>query len=217
VIFLKSKIVYKKYLYYSEFISYDDLKRVKFSNLTLEEVITLLEEDSENEEAPEIFIEPPNDGNLSDVDSADEDAPGKVDNLSKGQLLASVEVRFNEDVFDDSIFNEDENLLNEIDDNENVIRNKMPQHFVQERNWREGDLQAIPSAFPFSNFQNYASKSPVELFELMITDDIIDMIVSQTNNYAMYKDNINPQITNNEIRCFLGILFLTGILQKILK
>ncbi|KAL5234398.1 hypothetical protein ACI65C_001808 [Semiaphis heraclei] len=50
----------------------------------------LLNEDTEGD----IFIEPPNPHVDTDVDSADEDGSGLVDNLSSRQLLANAEIQF---------------------------------------------------------------------------------------------------------------------------
>jgi hypothetical protein len=52
----------------------------------------LEEEDVYN--VAEIVIQPPDVNDLTDEDSGDEDGPGKIDNLSKNQLLANAEVIF---------------------------------------------------------------------------------------------------------------------------
>ncbi|KAK8376085.1 hypothetical protein O3P69_008660 [Scylla paramamosain] len=63
---------------------------------------------------------------------------------------------------------------------------------------------------------------PVHMYELFITDDILDTIVSETNIYAQQKINATPltrrsrlcawkPTTRNEIKKFLGIILYMGI------
>lgn len=44
---------------------------------------------------------------------------------------------------------------------------------------------------------------------MFIDDDIIDMFVTQSNQYALWKNCPNPNITAEEMRCFLAILILS--------
>ncbi|KAJ8871700.1 hypothetical protein PR048_028027 [Dryococelus australis] len=41
-------------------------------------------------------------------------------------------------------------------------------------------------------------------------DDAIEYFVQQSNKYALFKNCEHPNITKNEIRCFIGILILRG-------
>ena len=56
----------------------------------LNEVISMLEEDEEFFSA-DVFITPPDQGEVTDEDSAPEDDGGKMDNLSGGQLRSMAE------------------------------------------------------------------------------------------------------------------------------
>ena len=36
------------------------------------------------------------------------------------------------------------------------------------------------------------------------------MIKDETNNYAVYKGEVNPNITVEELKVFIGVLIITG-------
>lgn len=50
---------------------------------------------------------------------------------------------------------------------------------------------------------------PVDLFERFLDDDVVSLIVTETNRYADQK-NRPVHISEEEIRCFLFILVLSG-------
>lgn len=62
-----------------------------FSNLTLKEVIDLIEND-ETQDFDRIVIQPPDAAELSDEDSAEEDEGGRIDNLCGRQLQCKAEI-----------------------------------------------------------------------------------------------------------------------------
>ncbi|KAJ8948600.1 hypothetical protein NQ318_007604 [Aromia moschata] len=65
--------------------------------------------------------------------------------------------------------------------------------------------------------KNLSSPSPLEIFSLLIADDIIDHIVFQTNLYAeqefIAKGKTYKKTNPDEIKAFLGINLLMGIKQ----
>ncbi|XP_047591131.1 piggyBac transposable element-derived protein 1 isoform X1 [Lutra lutra] len=88
---------------------------------------------------------------------------------------------------------------------------------VPEKNWAKRDIKPnFPSWSALdSGLLNLKSEklNPVELFELFFDDEIFNMIVSETNNYASQK-NVNLEVTVPEIRCVLGILLLSGFVRR---
>lgn len=164
-------------------------------NCTVNEVLDVLCEDEDSDGdllVPEsIFIAPPDPAILTDEDSGDEDSGGRAENLNARQLVADAEVRF---------------------------RNHIPEstrcfddlHGKRTRTWIEGELEPFLGSFPVVANDNAGAKSAVDLFELFIDDDIIDMFVLQSNRYAMWKNCSNPNITADEMRCFIAILILSG-------
>lgn len=52
--------------------------------------------------------------------------------------------------------------------------------------------------------------SIIEIFEKFIDDEIIQHFVVKTKNYLLFLNCPDPNITANEIRCFLAILCVSG-------
>ncbi len=77
--------------------------------------------------------------------------------------------------------------------------------------WMKGDLEGNVSTckFPedYSKFQNMICTEVVEQF---LTDDVISFLEEETRKNAIFKNKPDPQITSNEIKCFIGILILSG-------
>jgi DNA excision repair protein ERCC-6 len=203
----------------------------------LEEVISLLECD-DDVELEEIYIEPPEVAVNSDVDSGNEDGGGTINNLSRNQLLSRAEIRFvGQDPIDDALdfqnqFDEQHLLASSMEnvieipledvlvvDNEVSLQTNTPlqencRHRRTPRKWTAGTISGKNmNPFPEHNYFDFTGKSEVDIFESMITDDIIDLFVEKTNNFSMYKRNTNPKITSKEIRCFIAILYFTGYNQ----
>lgn len=52
-------------------------------------------------------------------------------------------------------------------------------------------------------------EAPVDLFLTFFDAEVFSMIVTQTNNYAAHK-NKNLNLAVEELKCFIGILLLSG-------
>lgn len=63
--------------------------------------------------------------------------------------------------------------------------------------------------FPTANYQDCAVPAH-ELFERFFDDELCQMIVDCTNEYAVFQNAVNPNITVNELRVFMGILLISG-------
>ncbi|XP_004416764.1 PREDICTED: piggyBac transposable element-derived protein 1 isoform 2 [Odobenus rosmarus divergens] len=94
---------------------------------------------------------------------------------------------------------------------------KLKMSNVPEKNWAKRDIKpSFPSWSALdSGLLNLKSEklNPVELFELFFDDEIFNMIVNETNNYASQK-NVNLEVTVQEIRCVFGILLLSGFVRR---
>jgi DNA excision repair protein ERCC-6 len=65
---------------------------------------------------------------------------------------------------------------------------------------------------PIDNLANQYTQlysSPCSLFELFLDDDVVNMLVENTNKYAMQKGS-NFKTTHEEFRLFIAILFVSG-------
>ncbi|KAJ8914400.1 hypothetical protein NQ315_017494 [Exocentrus adspersus] len=52
--------------------------------------------------------------------------------------------------------------------------------------------------------------NPVEIFEKLFTEEIINHIVSETNKYSTQKNNHSFFVSSSDIKIFIGILLVTG-------
>lgn len=76
-------------------------------------------------------------------------------------------------------------------------------------NWIKGDLEPTSRDFPEPDYSQYKNMSAVDLFELFFDEDIFQHLTEQTQQYSQYKNEVDPSITNPEIRCFVAILILS--------
>lgn len=138
----------------------------------------------------DIYIAPPEPDILTDEDSGDEDEGGTADNLSRRQLLADAEIRFSREL----------PQFEEID----FVKPGEP------RNWVEGDFESFKKPFPLPDYSQFMEKSPVDLFELFFDKSVINLLLEESNRYAVFKNFPNADITESEIKCFIGILITSG-------
>ncbi|KAK8788203.1 hypothetical protein V5799_022020 [Amblyomma americanum] len=52
--------------------------------------------------------------------------------------------------------------------------------------------------------------SAVELFELFFDEAVVELLVEQTRKYALFLNMPDPEVTTEEMRCFIGVLVLSG-------
>nr|CAH7758611.1 unnamed protein product [Callosobruchus chinensis] len=138
----------------------------------------------------------------TDEDSGDENEVN-INNLPRSQLMTEAER------CDNSDFDSDDDLPLS-----SLVLEKKPKMAATKASkpsykWKE--QTDITSSFPEWQ-QKYGPKnclSPLELFSLFIDDEVINLIVKFSNLYAM-QHNRQGDITTSEIRCFIGILLLSG-------
>ena len=92
------------------------------------------------------------------------------------------------------------------------------------------DSYELPTNIPFTASPGIkvaitAETTPIELLQLFITDEIVMIMVNETNKYAQQfvaNTSLKPKsrvhqwepTTSNEMHKFLGILFLMGVVTK---
>ncbi|KAK8787485.1 hypothetical protein V5799_022738, partial [Amblyomma americanum] len=182
--------------------------------LTLEEIAKILEE--EDDDVSAIYIEPPEASTYSDEDSADEDSGGLIDNLSGRQLRAGAETVFTDgrriggcdsDDDDDDHGGQGDGASNTSSPAGDAgVSAKLP----LTSKWKKGDLQKSPAIFPDPNFSSYRDFFAVELFELFFDEAVVELLVEQTRKYALFLNMPDPEVTTEEMRCFIGVLVLSG-------
>lgn len=82
---------------------------------------------------------------------------------------------------------------------------------IKKNRWITGDFEKT-TKFPnrAKDFGKYISLSPTELFELFFTDEIWEHIQLETSKYALSTNCADPKITKSELKCFFGILIVSG-------
>ena len=164
----------------------------------MEEAINIAYDD---DNVQDIYIEPPEQGFVTDEDSGEEDAGGLIDNLSGSQLRSQAELK----IITTTAGNEDEML----EERETEITPTVASPSV----WVDGDLVQNGRAFVSGDYSKYRNQSCVELFEMYLDNETIDYLIKETTRYALFKNCADPAITKNELKCFLGILILSGYNQ----
>ena len=157
---------------------------------------------------------------MTDQDSGDEDVGGIPDNLSKRQLLADAEVRT---ISGEEITPE---MRNTQPSNSGNMSSVIPMptlppveshvtypQYVKEAEWIEGDFESCTQEFILPRVPKHEAASIVDFFELFVDNDLIHLLVEESNRYAQSKNYPDPNITEDEIKCFIGILILSGYNQ----
>ncbi|KAH7958814.1 hypothetical protein HPB49_005429 [Dermacentor silvarum] len=180
----------------------------------LEEITRILEEDDEDVSA--IYIESPEATIYSDEDSADEDSGGLIGNLSSRQLRAGAETVLADgrgiggcDSDGDEAEFEQEGI-EPVDISSGVGSTSTDANYASNSKWKICDPVKSSAIFPDPNLTAYRDLSPVELFEFFFDKSVIDLLVEQTRSYALFLNMPDPEVTKEEMKCFLGLLALSS-------
>lgn len=60
------------------------------------------------------------------------------------------------------------------------------------------------------NYSAYSGLSHTKLFELFIGNDVISLLINESTKYAFYNGFPNLNLSEDEIKYFIGILILSG-------
>lgn len=83
------------------------------------------------------------------------------------------------------------------------------------RIWRviDNDYEGKPPTFQGQSTVNVQGEEPIEIFYSLFPDSLLDMIVYQSNVYAVSKGKINFCLTKPELKVFLGINLLMSYIK----
>lgn len=157
----------------------------------------------------DIIMQPPENacGNVTDEDSGDEDLM-HYNNLPGTQLRGEAEMRVPVPTIEE-FDEEDEIPLSSFVDNTSK-KCKKPRLTCT---WIEGGFEEyIPNVWPQDIDEEIKNKTPIQLFELFFTEDLIQKILTESNRYALQHNKIS-NISVKGIKCVLGILTLSGYIQ----
>lgn len=93
--------------------------------------------------------------------------------------------------------------------NKRTVSKTKPKKLKDKKVWIDGDFEKTTRFSP-RGFEKYSNLSVTDLFELFFTDDVWIHIQSETTKYALSLNCPDPKISISEIKCFFGILILSG-------
>lgn len=169
----------------------------------------------------DVFMDPPGDGQQSDVDSGDEDE-GKVElnvnRLSRRQLQTRATCTLRTEKGKETVCEtnyEEEDSADELlksPKKKKSRQKKKPAAQSEERKWKKSDF------VPKNSYRKYkaperdetlAEISPTTAFEAFFDDEVVDYLCTETNRYAHAQGKHNFSVDREEMRGFLTILLLT--------
>ncbi|XP_068231970.1 piggyBac transposable element-derived protein 3-like [Palaemon carinicauda] len=195
-----------------------EVKKEGHRSLTIHDILAILEEDDNH---AKVYIEPTDTGLLTDEDSADEDDSGLIDNLSGRQLTGNAEAVFhdgrrtNEDNCEPQLSGNDEAISHDerrTAEDDGAVHSSSPINSYKTPKWSLGTyLTPGDYMFPEANYAKYRDFTPSELCELFFDDDMWNMLVDHTIIYATLKGETDFLVTKGEMKVFIGILIVSGI------
>jgi len=141
-----------------------------------------------------ILIEPPDVSVDTDVDTAEEDQGGRLDDLGDRQLAANATI----------VVLDGRRLAKDAD-----LEIKLPHRPTQCSSPAEQDAE--PLEFPVPTFDEYENLTPVQFFELFFDNEVQALLVAQSNAYALFKGFPDLNLTVDELKCFMGILLISSL------
>lgn len=167
-----------------------------FRGMKLKDIIDFLEND-ENCDVEAICIEAPEPGEISDEDSAEEDAGGLLDNLNGRHLETTAHIIMrNPDRAE-----QEENLPSESKNKKRKYK-----HF----NWKNEDLSVPNVIFPEPNYSLFRNLTPIEIFEQFVDDEVLELVINETRKYGVSKNYKDINLSVQELKVFFAILYLSG-------
>ncbi|ESO93032.1 hypothetical protein LOTGIDRAFT_162055 [Lottia gigantea] len=184
------------------------------------EAISFIEEDGDDIRHVDIFLQPPGEGSLSDEDSGDEDNGAGINNLSKQQLLAQADVvvqfMSGEEVSLSAVDDDTPNDVHvpNLDEGQNiqatpseVSRKRFTSSYtpVPPSQWRKIDIQQnlttqrVWDQDP-PEFLS-ASVSPTTMFEWFLDDQVVELLVNETNKRYTAARHIGRPPSTHASRC----------------
>ena len=98
------------------------------------------------------------------------------------------------------------------DDEDDETRQKLSHHLIWKKSYRlHNHFETLYSNICEKVMLELGEKSPYEIWEALFTPNILQHIISETNRYANRdKNQPNFCVSEDEMRQFLGIIFISG-------
>ena len=187
----------------------------------LHEVLRILEEADDAEvQCAEVTVLPPtNTGDDTDGDSGDEESSssGNPNNLNRNQLLADACVKIVKPSGDVTIGLDDPESDDEREDGapaEKARKKSVGKFSIYKPVWIKSDMKEADAItkFPWNLPPPKSSdqKSPVSLFELFFTPQLMQHICTESIEYASQKGEQNFYLDVPDLKLFLAVLLISG-------
>ncbi|KAI4455234.1 transposase is4 [Holotrichia oblita] len=177
--------------------------------LTVQEALEIAYADQEN--VRDIYITPPDPHVLTDEDSGDE-IELDPNNFTGRQLRAEAELKCKNSDAEEIA----ESLALDRPLIESQCSNEVPLTYnfsnIRNMEWTDGDLVEQEKHFPVGDYSAFVlcELSACDLFELFFDDSVFDLLLEETRRYALFLNSPDPKVTKEELKCFIGILILSG-------
>ena len=171
---------------------------VLYRNCTAEEVLAILEHEG-NFDIADIHVEPPSDGEETEVDGGDEDFT--INSLSGRYLRAAAHVTLHR--------GEEESCICEEAARACRTRKRKQMNWKRSTDLTEEDktkftLNPVPSTIADRD------QSPAVGFEQFFDENLCTLIVEQSKLYANQKENHSFSFSVSDVRLMTAILVLSG-------
>ncbi|KAJ8930781.1 hypothetical protein NQ314_016384, partial [Rhamnusium bicolor] len=90
------------------------------------------------------------------------------------------------------------------------IAQRIAEKSRDEPQWISGDFEESVSTFPKPNYSKYQEMSITDIFKQFVNQRFIEHLVDESRRYALFLNYSDSNITADEIRCFIAILFVSG-------
>ena len=178
----------------------------RIKSLTLQQAVSLIEELNEDEiESVEVAVIPPENNTDSDLEGNDDD----VGVLQEVQDIAgTLEVTIDENDASEAIDSPHEDAEHSTATWKTAVHPKWQRRLGQYTKVARDGCSHEQNKYAMK--EELIDSSPIQLFEKMFDSRCIDLLVEETNRYAAQKNESNFQVCPEEIKAFIGILFLSG-------
>lgn len=178
--------------------------------LTSKELLALLEEDSdcENADTVDVVYVPPEVDEMTDEENIDDNLieEGNID----GDIAGTYEIHAHGNL--ESEDSEDDNIPLK-----QVAKKMKRKHMTDVPKWKKSELPTY-SAAPENSTNRlledikkfHGGKSPLEIFSLFFDDDVVNQIVHFTKLYASQNNRHDFTVNELSLKRFLGICILSG-------
>lgn len=76
--------------------------------------------------------------------------------------------------------------------------------------WIDDVSRPMEPIFPVPNYTDCSSQSAYEQFEKFFDDELLQLIVKESSNYAAHLEKPDPEITVAELKVYIAILIISG-------